>query len=186
MTAPAPAAPPTSPCVLGLRTPHLRSPADVDAAAALVAAAAGWPADALLASSPAAGPPKHLALVVVSPQPLPPHVLAAVTAAVGADGPSPDVEQRAAQGAADRVVLFPGREHLTGVLGVADVLARGAVEAVVGLGGLVVPDDAVVDTRDHVRPRLLGGRLVLDVQPARGGRWVPFEAPTQHACCSAH
>lgn len=175
--------------VLSLLTPHLRRPAEVDHAAALVTAVAGLPAGTLVGSSlvPASsGSPQHLGLVVLTPSPLPEEVVAAVAAAAGADGSGAQVAAQATSGAVDRVAVFPGRERLVGVLAAADLLAASAVEALVGLGGLAVPADAVVDTRGHVRPRLADGRLVLDVQPSRGGRWVPFEPPVQHACCSAH
>jgi len=172
--------------VLGLATPHLRRPAEVDAAAARVAAVDGLPAGVLVASSLVPGPPQHLGLVVLSPELLTDDVAAAVAAAAGAAGPGRDVARRAAAGTADRVAVFPGREGLVGVVRVGDVLATSAVEALVGLGGLAVPEDAELETRGHVRPRLEDGRLVLDVQPARGGRWVPFEPPVQHVCCSAH
>ncbi|WP_299034716.1 hypothetical protein [uncultured Pseudokineococcus sp.] len=172
--------------VLGLATPHLRTPAEVDHAAARVAQVAGFPVGALVASTLVPGPPQHLGLVVLTAEPLPEQVAAAVAAAAGATGPGEEVARRAAAGDADRVARYPGLDVLLGVLPVAEVLRSGAVEALVGLGGLVVPDDAELDTRDHVRPRLAGGRMVLDVQPSRGGRWVPFEPPVQHACCSNH
>ncbi|WP_298991568.1 hypothetical protein [uncultured Pseudokineococcus sp.] len=172
--------------VLGLLTPHLRRPAEVDHAAALVAAVPGLPTGALVGSSLVPGAPQHLGLIVLTPSPLPEEVALAVTTAAGADGAGTHVAERATSGVVDRVAVFPGREHLVGVLAARDLLAASAVEALVGLGGLAVPADAVVDTRAHVRPRLADGRLVLDVQPSRGGRWVPFEPPVQHACCSAH
>lgn len=174
--------------VLGLSTPHLRTTADADAAADRLAAVPGVPAGALVATSWVVGPPRHLALVVLSPSgtSLPEAVVTDLLAAAGAAGPDDVVAARAAGGDADRVVVLPGAEHLVGVLDVGELLRGSAVEAVVGLGGLVVPDDAVVDTRGHVRPRLAGGRLLLDVQPARDGRWVPFESPVHRACCSAH
>ena len=175
--------------VLGLSTPHLRTTADADAVAARLAAVPGVPAGALVATSWVVGPPRHLALVVLAPEgtSLPDALVADLVAAAGATGPdAAAVAARAAGGDADRVVVLPGAEHLVGVLDVGELLRRSAVDAVVGLGGLVVPDDAVVDTRGHVRPRLAGGRLLLDVQPARDGRWVPFESPVHRACCSAH
>ncbi|GAA2025808.1 hypothetical protein WDZ16_01485 [Pseudokineococcus marinus] len=175
--------------VLGLLTPHLRRPAEVDHAAASVAAVAGLPSGSLVGSSlvlASSGSPQHLGLVVLAPEPLPAEVATAVAAAAGAEAGGAWVAARAAAGTVDRVAVFPGREDLVGVLAARDLLALSAVEALVGLGGLAVPPDAVVDTRGHVRPRLADGRLVLDVQPSRGGRWVPFEPPVQHACCSAH
>ncbi|MEJ5869040.1 hypothetical protein WDV85_14955 [Pseudokineococcus sp. 5B2Z-1] len=175
--------------VLGLLTPHLRRPAEVDHAAALVEAVPGLPAGTLVGSSlvPASsGSPQHLGLVILATSPLPEEVAATVAAAAGAGGAGTHVAERATSGVVDRVAVFPGRERLVGVVAARDLLAMSAVEALVGLGGLAVPADAVVDTRGHVRPRLADGRLVLDVQPSRGGRWVPFEPPVQHSCCSAH
>ncbi|ROP34529.1 hypothetical protein [Pseudokineococcus lusitanus] len=174
--------------VLGLSTPHLRTTADADATAARLAAVPGVPAGTLVATTWVVGPPRHLALVVLAPSgtSLPDALVADLLAAAGATGPDDAVAARAAGGDADRVVVLPGAEHLVGVLDVGELLRRSALDVVVGLGGLVVPDDAVVDTRGHVRPRLAGGQLVLDVQPARDGRWVPFESPVHRACCSAH
>lgn len=84
-----------------------------------------------------------------------------------------------------RAVIYPGSGRMRGTVTVADVL-RTAIEDVTNLGGHpVVPDDVVL-TRDFVRPRWSGDRLVLHVLPGPGGAFVPFEEPDPHRCCEDH
>ncbi|MPZ80028.1 MAG: hypothetical protein GEV28_06360 [Actinophytocola sp.] len=45
---------------------------------------------------------------------------------------------------------------------------------------------AVVDTRDHLRPTFVAGRLVLLVEPAAGGVLRPAEIEEPHQCCGGH
>ena len=85
-----------------------------------------------------------------------------------------------------RVFAFPGQEHLTGRMSVAELLMRSAIDDVVALGGVPVEPDAVIDTRDFVRPVVAGGRLVLRVRPYAGGGWAPFEVPDPTPCCADH
>ena len=86
-----------------------------------------------------------------------------------------------------RAVVFPGAEELTGVLPIHAVLAKSAIERVVLLGGGgEPPGEQDLDTRDFVRPRMMGGTLTLVVQPARDGRLVPFEHPSPRPCCADH
>ncbi len=84
-----------------------------------------------------------------------------------------------------RVVHFPGGETLTGTVTVADVLAT-LIDRVVALGGGQVAPDSLLVTRDFLRPRWDAGELVLHVQQAVGGTWVPFETPNPTPCCAIH
>lgn len=85
-----------------------------------------------------------------------------------------------------RAFRYPGHEELHGVMTVAELTARSAIDAVVGLGAVPVSADDVVDTRSFVRPVVEDGRLVLRVRPARGGVLVPFEVPSPTPCCAEH
>ena len=89
-------------------------------------------------------------------------------------------------GCGGRAVLFPGSVALTGAVTVGEVLARSAVDRVVDLTGTDIDADVTVRTRDFVRPRHVGRRLELTVQPARGGMVVPFEDPDPTPCCAVH
>jgi len=89
-------------------------------------------------------------------------------------------------GSAGRAVLFPGSGALMGEVTVSTVLTRSAVDRVVDLTGADVDTAMTVRTRDFVRPRRVGRRLELTVQPARGGTVVPFEDPDPTPCCAAH
>ncbi|MFF3942800.1 hypothetical protein [Streptomyces phaeofaciens] len=94
-----------------------------------------------------------------------------------------------ARRAGGRAVLFPGVEHLTGTVTVADLLALTAVErlVVVGAPPAYRPDPATpVRTRDHVRPEWRAGRLTLALVPAAGGTLAPFEVPDPTPCCADH
>lgn len=97
--------------------------------------------------------------------------------------------QRAAAAHRDRssgrVVHFPGSETLTGTVFIADVLAT-LIDRVVALGGGHTVSDSLLVTRNFLRPRWDAGELVLHVQQAAGGTWVPFETPNPTACCSIH
>lgn len=84
-------------------------------------------------------------------------------------------------GRAARAARFPGQEALTSPLPVSDVPLVCAVEAVVPVVGEATAT-TVLDPSGHVRPRLEGGRLLLDVRPGPGGTVVPMEKRTVHAC----
>jgi hypothetical protein len=60
------------------------------------------------------------------------------------------------------------------------------IDRIDALGGDSPAADALLVTRDFVRPRWQGGELVLHVQPAIGGTWVPFETPNPTPCCATH
>lgn len=91
----------------------------------------------------------------------------------GADDPLDLPEQT-------RLFLFPGQDNLAGILAVGDLLLVSAIDEVQGLTGGAPAPDALLDTCGHLRPRLLGGRLVLTVR--QGERMLaPFEqAATRH------
>ncbi len=86
--------------------------------------------------------------------------------------------------AGGRAILFPGQEHLRGVLSIRDVLERSAVAAIDSLGIAVTPDTLVV-TRDFVRPVYREGRLVLALRP-RADAMGCFEQPDPTPCCAMH
>lgn len=89
-------------------------------------------------------------------------------------------------GEAGRAVVFSGVGALGTSVTVGQLLATTAVDAVLELGSHETVDPStLVHTRDHVRPVLREGRLVLDVQPAVGGL-VPFENPNPTPCCADH
>jgi hypothetical protein len=58
-----------------------------------------------------------------------------------------------------RAVRYPGVEHLTGTPTVADLLARSAIHTITLIGGdgTRPAPDALVDTRDFVRPQWSDG-----------------------------
>ena len=85
-----------------------------------------------------------------------------------------------------RAVVFPGVDDLVGTLTVGEVKAVSAIDRVEVLGSGVADDEAVLDTRDFVRPEFRGGRLVLVTTPAAGGVLVPFETQHPTPCCADH
>lgn len=85
-----------------------------------------------------------------------------------------------------RAVRFPGVGELVGVLPVPEVLGRSAIDRVSVLLGGEAGSSLAVDTRGHVRPTWVDGRLVLLTQPASGGTLVPFESPHPTPCCADH
>lgn len=87
---------------------------------------------------------------------------------------------------AGRAVRYPGLELLTGIVPVADVLARTAIEQVTVLAGGTLPPDARLHTRDFVRPEWRDGTLTLLVLPAGRGLVAPFEVPDPTPCCASH
>lgn len=90
------------------------------------------------------------------------------------------------QGRTDgRCVRFPGQDALTGTRTAGEIVAMSAIDEVVGVG-VAVRGDAVVDTRDHLRPTFVAGRLVLLVEPAAGGVLRPAEIEEPHQCCGGH
>ncbi|MDR7278588.1 hypothetical protein [Catenuloplanes atrovinosus] len=124
-----------------------------------------------------------------------PHVALSFAAPEHVDLPETDPELRAAADEAaarhrDRVsgraVIFPGVEALTGTLTAAEILELSAIERVAVLGGADAAPDAVVETRDFVRPLIRSGRLELVLVPIVGGRFAPFEVPNPTPCCADH
>lgn len=85
-----------------------------------------------------------------------------------------------------RVVVFPGGDELTGTVTVAQVLASSAIDRLHVLAADDADPEALLVTRDHLRPRWVNGELVLEVQPAAGGTLVPFETPNPTPCCADH
>jgi hypothetical protein len=86
-----------------------------------------------------------------------------------------------------RAVVFPGAGDLVGVLTVAEVVARSAIERVIMLGGgAQATATQELDTHGFVRPQWIDGALTLVVQPGSGGRLVPFESPSPTPCCADH
>jgi hypothetical protein len=84
-----------------------------------------------------------------------------------------------------RAVRFPGSSELTGIMTVAELLARSAITRVRVIGGIATePDpDTAIDTRDFVRPQWMDGRLTLVATPAPAGQIAPFEVPNPTPCC---
>ncbi len=88
-----------------------------------------------------------------------------------------------------RAVLFPGAEHLTGTIPLADLLELTAIDSVIVVGATSgnTPDPVTpVHTQDHVRPEWREGQLVLALVPAVGNTLAPFEVPNPTPCCADH
>ncbi|WP_051797844.1 hypothetical protein [Catenuloplanes japonicus] len=85
-----------------------------------------------------------------------------------------------------RAVRYPGVDALIGTLTVAEILELSAIERVTVLGGGEAAPDALVETRDFVRPLFRAGKLELVLVPVVGGRLAPFEVPNPTPCCSDH
>ncbi|SDN55966.1 hypothetical protein SAMN05660199_00276 [Klenkia soli] len=115
----------------------------------------------------------------------------ALAAALG--GPVTQVDDGGAAGGAlveapraGRLVRFPGSADVRGEVPVDRLLARTAIDAVVGVGAPVGPGD-VVDTLDgHLRPQRRDGAVELLVEPSGPGRWRPVEIADPHRCCGGH
>ena len=105
-------------------------------------------------------------------------------------------QEAAAQAAAEhtarrsgRAVLFPGAEHLTGTVTVADLLELTSIDRVIVVGatsGELPAPTTPVHTQDHVRPEWRDGELVLTLVPAVGNTLAPFEVPNPTPCCADH
>ncbi|RKS73892.1 hypothetical protein CLV35_2386 [Motilibacter peucedani] len=126
-------------------------------------------------------------------------VLAAATAAVGAGatvvvlsgsarssaGPDNAGAAAAAESLRDRsggrAVVFAGQERLLGELPLSEAVQVSDLDGVLSMAGEPAPD-AVLVTRDHVRPELVGGRLLLRTQHEDPSRLVPWEPPVVHQC----
>ena len=85
-----------------------------------------------------------------------------------------------------RAVAFRGCDALAGLMPVSEVLASSAIDRVHVLAAGNAEPDAVLNTRNFVRPRWRDGELVLDTQPAAGETLVPFESPFPTPCCADH
>ncbi|MDT7727209.1 MAG: hypothetical protein QOI21_3785 [Actinomycetota bacterium] len=86
-----------------------------------------------------------------------------------------------------RAVVYPGVDRLVGEITVGSLLDDSAIDRVVVLAGEGEPaPEAVVYTRDHVRPEWREGQLTLITAPASNGAYVPFEVPDPTPCCADH
>ncbi|NGM15572.1 hypothetical protein ENC19_24505 [Verrucosispora sp. CWR15] len=144
----------------------------------------GLGADLVACTHLVAEPYPHVALSVAGP--------AAERLAELADTP-PELRVAAARAAGEhaarrsgRAVCYPGADRMVGTLTVAELLAAGAIERVVALGGTPVAPDMPVHTRDFVRPQWQAGELVLVTMPHHAGGLAPFEVPDPTPCCAAH
>jgi hypothetical protein len=86
---------------------------------------------------------------------------------------------------AGRCVRFPGQARLTGSHPVNRILERSAITRVASSGWPVALDD-MVRTDGFLRPVFEHGELVLRVDPAAGGRFVPSETFEPSTCCGGH
>lgn len=84
-----------------------------------------------------------------------------------------------------RLVDFPGRAEVVGLVSVGDLVAGTCVDEVRGLAGLELTDETLLDLGDFFRPTWHEGRCTLLVQASPGAP-VPFEVREQIACCSDH
>ncbi|MCK2243147.1 MULTISPECIES: hypothetical protein [unclassified Crossiella] len=122
-----------------------------------------------------------------------PHVALSFEAPADFTGPLPSDDSPGAESAAvehrsrrsGRAVLFPGSTHLTGTVPITTVLAT-AINHLTVLGGTPATDNAVLHTRDHVRPEWREGHLTLTVTPAGDNTYAPFEVPNPTPCCADH
>jgi hypothetical protein len=87
---------------------------------------------------------------------------------------------------AGRAVVYPGRDRLTGLMSVAEIVDTSAIERVVALGVPAPSPGTVVETRDFVRPQWMHGQLTLVTTAAAHGRIAPFEVPNPTPCCANH
>lgn len=85
-----------------------------------------------------------------------------------------------------RVVVFPGDHVLLGTVSVADATMWSDIDRVELVTGEPAGPGIALMTRDFLRPRWVGGDLVLHVQAAVGGSVVPFETPFPTPCCAHH
>ncbi|HXA57584.1 MAG TPA: hypothetical protein VNW94_00320, partial [Streptosporangiaceae bacterium] len=69
---------------------------------------------------------------------------------------------------------------------VRDILEGTAIDRVLVLMAKEPPLEALVDTRDHVRPEWRHGRLTLLTMPAGPGLFAPYEVPNPTPCCADH
>jgi len=89
-------------------------------------------------------------------------------------------------GQGGRAFAYPGRDALVGELTVAELLSRSAIERVTVMGGAPATPDTLIETRDHVRPLWMAGRLTLVVLPHGPNLVAPFEMPEEIPCCALH
>ena len=77
-----------------------------------------------------------------------------------------------------RFIALRGIRELRGELRAGEIVARSGVDRVESEAGEILSDDALVDTRDWVRPVPREGLRVLRVR-REGDRWVPAERRTK-------
>lgn len=90
-----------------------------------------------------------------------------------------------ATGTGGRAIRFLGQDQLRGDVRV-DWLVAGSAIAEVQVLGTALAEDAILETRDYLRPQYVAGSLTLIVTPLDDGRVQPFELEHAHQCCDGH
>jgi hypothetical protein len=69
------------------------------------------------------------------------------------------------EGNSGRYIDLPGIRDIKGIVTVSELLARTDIESVINIRGDILDRDAVIDSRDWMRPSLVNGQPVLRVRP---------------------
>jgi hypothetical protein len=138
----------------------------------------------------------HVALSLTGPGEL--DLLAAmpgacgVATAAGTTGPArlaagaEAARVEAAARSGGRAVVFRGVDLAMGEVPVRALLDGSLIDRVEVVGGPPAGPDALLRTRDFVRPVWSRGALILQVTAHPGGTLAPFEVPDPTPCCADH
>ncbi len=127
------------------------------------------------------------ALTIAAPRTIPAGSAGASVRTAHPDDDSPlgRLAGQHAQRSGGRAMHFPGQDLLRGRLGLDAVITLSAIEAFHHTGN-PPKANAVLATRDFVRPTFADGRLVLVTQPGLDGDVMPFEVENPTRCCEFH
>ncbi|MEI4270640.1 hypothetical protein TEK04_02790 [Klenkia sp. LSe6-5] len=89
-------------------------------------------------------------------------------------------------GALDDALAGSGRAAVPVRLTVAELLARTAIDRVVGIGGEALPGDEVDTVDGYLRPVRHPDGVELLVDPTGPRTWRPVEIRSPHECCGGH
>ena len=90
--------------------------------------------------------------------------------------------QAISSGKSGRFLLFPEAFGENESLAASELISRSAIEQVIAIGE-ELPERAIIETVNYLRPVLYEGKITLFVERLFNGAYAPIEKESPHECC---
>lgn len=84
-----------------------------------------------------------------------------------------------------RAVIFPKKIDISTTVSAKDLISKSAIDSISAIGE-PLPNDAVLQINNFLRPTFADGKLELFVERVAGGFFAPVERQSPHECCGGH